>query len=81
MFTEFFPILCGIGIGLLMGAIPSIRLRHIAWIGLSFLSGLVANLISGEARTLLLFDILVVSLCACAIALLRNAVRKVLVSD
>ena len=74
--AEFFPLFCGITIGVFLGNISSIRLRRATWIGLSLLCGLVANLLSGEAWALLLFDALFVALCAQAVALLQKFARN-----
>lgn len=74
--TEFFPLLCGVALGLVIAAIRSSRLRRATWIALSVLGGLAANLLSGEEWPLLLFDASLIALCAQAVVLLRKLERN-----
>ena len=77
VFTEVFPVLCGILIGLGMDQIGSLRLRRSVWFSLSLSAGLAANLLAGESRVLLLYDVVLVALCAQVVALLKSvALRK-----
>lgn len=76
VFAEVFPVLCGILIGLGMDQIGSSRLRRSAWFSFSLAAGLTANLIAGESRMLLLYDVVLVALCAQVVALLKSVAQR-----
>jgi hypothetical protein len=77
---ELFPIACGLGVGVLVGAIrPSLRLP-VATV-LAVVLGTAATIISGEYRIgweFLLIDIPLVALCAAAAFAATRRARQAL---
>ena len=79
MGNEFFPVIAGVLIGLIMGGLTA-RKRPWAWLGLSVVFGMAATVLSGEYKVsweYLLIDIpLVAGASAVAFVVSRHVVAS-----
>jgi len=77
--NEIFPVLYGVGVGVVCTFIASPRWRCICWLGLSAVFGVAATVLTGEWKfswDFLLIDIPLVAGCSFAVIALRNRMKR-----